>query len=1037
MRPRVLAVPLLLPLAAATAIAQQQTRVVTGTVTNTANNQPLSDITVSAVGTTAGGITDAQGRFRIVIPAGDQTLAARGIGYKRITQRLPAGVTTAAFRLERDVLQLDQVTVTGQTTTLSTRNATTAVSVVNTEEVTRAPAQSLEQALQGKVLGAKIDMNSGAPGGGAQIQIRGVSSVLGNSQPLIVVDGVIISNEGFSSGANSVSGASGGLNGSGQDAVVNRLADINPSEIESLEVLKSAAATALYGSRATNGVVVIRTKRGAAGTSRFTLSQRVGTQDPLRYLGHRTFTSVDQVVNLPYGNGSSGEAYLNAAFPSGAIPASGNYSLEKEYFDQRTPSYQTVGTVTAGTDRTSVFSSATLQRENGLSKRSSAQLMAGRFNVDQTITPRLRASVGANVTRNLLRRGLSNNENTGTTPTYSFGYTPGVIDLSQRDSAGNFVENPFNGGGNSTGNPFEVAQFLRLDETVWRANGALTLNYTPVETPRHRVALQTQFGFDRFQQDGDLYSPGFLQNEGADTFFGRAAQTNINSQNYNYNGNVTYTFTPGRIASFTTTAGAGYEQQGFDLARYLARGLLPGVTRPQVGGSPNLRAEGNRELFRDENLLVTEQIVAFDERLSLVGGVRLDRSSANGDRDKYWAWPRGSASYRLDTPFLPFLDNVKLRGGYGLTGNRPRFTDRFVVFGTGGSVAGVNALVTNQAVNNPDVRPEQLAETEFGTDWSFLRQRATVEATYYDRTITHLLFTAPLAFSTGYGTQVLNTGRLSNRGFELGLAGVPVQGRTVTWTSRINMTKNRQKVDQLPAQIPRFTVPGSFGAAYGRNAIVSGLRTTAIFVNVPYTVTKNAQGVTVPGVPQPKYYFANNPDAVRGVDFVTVDTVAGDANPRLLTNFNNTVSFKRLSVNFTVDWRLGGDVVNMTNNLYDEGGNSRDYDDPSPVAGLTLGEYRYNSFFGGQDGRTYLQSGTNLRLRDAAVNYDAPEQWARVVRARSMRLSLQGRNLLMRTKYWGYDPEFNNFGNTNLNRFIDLAPYPGVRQFSLSVDLGY
>ena len=183
MRPRVFAVPLLLPLAAVTAMAQQQTRVVTGTVTNTANNQPLSDITVSAVGTTSGGITDAQGRFRIVIPAGDQILAARGIGYKRITQRVPAGVATAAFRLERDVLQLDQVTVTGQTTTLSTRNATTAVSVVNTEEVTRAPAQSLEQALQGKVLGAKIDMNSGAPGGGAQIQIRGASSVLGNSQP--------------------------------------------------------------------------------------------------------------------------------------------------------------------------------------------------------------------------------------------------------------------------------------------------------------------------------------------------------------------------------------------------------------------------------------------------------------------------------------------------------------------------------------------------------------------------------------------------------------------------------------------------------------------------------------------------------------------------------------------------------------------------------------------------------------------------------------------------------------------------------------
>lgn len=1036
MRPRVLAVPLLLPFVAVTAMAQQQNRVVTGTVTNTATNQPLADITVSAVGTTAGGVTDAQGRFRIVIPAGDQILAARGIGYKRITQRVPAGVATAAFRLERDVLQLDQVTVTGQTTTLSTRNATTAVSVVNTEEVTRAPAQSLEQALQGKVLGAKIDMNSGAPGGGAQIQIRGVSSVLGNSQPLIVVDGVIISNEGFSSGANSVTGAGAGL-GTGQDAVVNRLADINPSEIESLEILKSAAATALYGSRATNGVVVIRTKRGAAGSSRFTLSQRVGTQAPLRYLGHRNFSTVDQVVNLPFGNGESGEDFLNATYPDGNIPASANVSLEREFFDKRTPSYQTVGTVTAGNERTSIFSSATLQRENGLSRRTSAQLMAGRFNVDQTITPRLKASVGANITRNLLRRGVSSNENTGTTPVYSFGYVPGVIRLFDRDSLGNFTENPFNGGGSSTGNPFEVAEFTRLNETVWRANGALTVNYAAYETPRHRVALQTQFGFDRFQQDGDVYSPGFLQQEGADGFFGRAVQTNINSQNYNYTGNVTYTFTPGRLASFTTTAGAGYEQQGFDLARYRARGLLPGVTRPQVGGSPNLGAEGNRELFRDQNILLTEQILAFDERLALTGGVRLDRSSANGDRDKYYSWPRVSGSYRLDTPFLPGLDNVKVRAGYGQTGNRPRFTDRFLVFGTGGSIAGINALVRPTDVNNPNITPEKLVETELGADLSFLKQRATVEASFYDRTITDLLFTAPLALSTGFNNRVLNAGRLGNRGFELGLAGVPVQGRNVTWTTRVNMTKNRQKVDQLPPDIPRFTVPGSFGAAYGRNAIVSGLRTTAIFVNVPYTVAKNAQGVTVPGVPQPKYYFANNPNAVSGTDYIVVDTVGGDANPRLLTNFNNTVSYKRFSLNFTVDWRLGGDVANMTNNLYDEGGNSRDYDDPSPNPDLTLGEYRYRSFKDGNDGRTYLQSGTNLRLRDAAITFDAPERVARYLRARSMRLNLQGRNLLMKTDYWGYDPEFNNFGNTNLNRFIDLAPYPGVRQFSFSIDLGY
>jgi hypothetical protein len=615
-----------------------------------------------------------------------------------------------------------------------------------------------------------------------------------------------------------------------------------------------------------------------------------------------------------------------------------------------------------------------------------------------------------------------------------------VVDLRQRDAAGNYVENPFNGGGNATSNPFETFNNIKLDETTWRSVGGVTVGYTAYETPRNRVALQGQGGFDRYQMDGEVYSPGFLQYEGNDGFVGRAAQTNVNSQNYNYNGTITHTFTPGAIASVTSSVTGGYEQQGFDRANYRARGLLPGVTRPQLGGAPNLTAEGDRQLFRDMNVTLTEQVVAFDERLALTGGVRFDRSSANGNRETWYSWPRVAGSYRIDTPFLPAMDNVKVRASYGRTGNRPTFLNRFVLLAAGGAIGGNTSLVSPATVNNPNVVPEKLREVEYGTDLSFFRQRATVEFSVYDRSVRDLLFTAPIAASAGFAQQILNTGRLGNRGFELGLGVVPVQGQRVTWTSRVNITRNRQVVDQLPAQIPRFTVPGSFGAAYGRNALVSGLQTTSIFGNMPYTVAKairNGVEVTVPGVPLPKGYFAQNPKAVAGTDFIVVDTVVGNSNPRLLTNFNNNISYRRFALNFTVDWRLGGDVSNMTNNLYDEGGNSRDYDDPSPVSGLTLGQYRYQSWNAGRDLRAYIQSGTNLRLRDLALSYEAPDQIARFARARSLRVNLQGRNLFMRTNYWGYDPEFNNFGNTNLNRFIDLAPYPGVRQVSFSFDLGF
>ncbi|WP_409919070.1 TonB-dependent receptor plug domain-containing protein, partial [Gemmatimonas sp.] len=251
--------------------AHAQTRDVTGKVTMTGTGTPLPDITVGIVGQQVGVRTNERGEYRIRVAQGEVSLLARGLGYKRQTIRLAANENTANFTLEKDVLQLEGVTVTGAATTTDRRVAATAVATVNAAELNRVPARSLEGNLAGKVAGARISDNSGAPGGGAQIQIRGATSVLGQGDPLYVVDGVIISNAGISSGASAITRA-GGTTGSNQDQVVNRLADLNPNDIENIEVLKSAAATAIYGSRATNGVVVITTKKGASGQTRWNVT---------------------------------------------------------------------------------------------------------------------------------------------------------------------------------------------------------------------------------------------------------------------------------------------------------------------------------------------------------------------------------------------------------------------------------------------------------------------------------------------------------------------------------------------------------------------------------------------------------------------------------------------------------------------------------------------------------------------------------------------------------------------------------------------
>jgi TonB-dependent starch-binding outer membrane protein SusC len=253
-----------------------QTREITGKVTQAGTGTPITEATIGVLGAQQGVRTNERGEYRLKVPASDIQILVRAIGYKRQTVRVAAAQATADFSLEKDVLQLEGVTVTGQATTVDKRNASTAIASVSAEELQVAPAKSLEGNLAGKVVGASIFENSGVPGGGMQIQIRGATSILGQGDPLYVVDGIIVSNQSISGGLASISRSSGST-ATAQDQTVNRLADISPNDIESIEVLKSAAATAIYGSRATNGVVVITTKRGKAGATHYNITQRMGS----------------------------------------------------------------------------------------------------------------------------------------------------------------------------------------------------------------------------------------------------------------------------------------------------------------------------------------------------------------------------------------------------------------------------------------------------------------------------------------------------------------------------------------------------------------------------------------------------------------------------------------------------------------------------------------------------------------------------------------------------------------------------------------
>ncbi|MEO7965666.1 MAG: TonB-dependent receptor plug domain-containing protein, partial [Gemmatimonadaceae bacterium] len=228
-------------------------------------------------------LTNDAGRFSITAPNGDVRLQVRAIGFRMQVLTVPAASSNVSAELVADVFNLEQVVVTGQQTAVDRRNATTSTSVVSSDELTQVPAATIDKALQGKVAGAIISQNSGAPGGGMQIQIRGNNTIIGGSDPLFVVDGIIYSNATIPTGLSSVTGSSSNRgNGDVQDDAVNRIADLNPSDIESIEVLKSAAASSIYGSKAANGVVIITTRRGRAGRARTNATQRFGYFSLLR-----------------------------------------------------------------------------------------------------------------------------------------------------------------------------------------------------------------------------------------------------------------------------------------------------------------------------------------------------------------------------------------------------------------------------------------------------------------------------------------------------------------------------------------------------------------------------------------------------------------------------------------------------------------------------------------------------------------------------------------------------------------------------------
>ena len=963
---------------AGAAAAQGAQRQIRGSVDDAETGQAIASAQIQVRGTTIGTLTDADGKFAVRVPEGAVTLDVRRIGYKQATVAVAADQQEVAVHLTADVLRLNTEIITGQATSISRLNAANDVASVGGEELTRAHAATLDNALQGKVAGVEITSNSGAPGGGMQIRMRGVTSIYGSSEPLYVVDGLPVSNTTTASGLNMIT--QGG--GDNQDNSVNRIADLNPNDIASIEVLKGPSAAAIYGSAAANGVVVITTRKGQSGAPKFSFSQRFGTNVQAHKLGLRRFNladAMDYATDVGVSTDSV-QAWFNRT--------GGFNDFEKQVYGDRSLSWSSNLSVSGGSDNTQYFMSGLAMHDNGIQYGTGYDKQSLRANLTQHVGDRLQIQVNTNLIHSLTKRGISNNDNTNISPYVVFAATPTFFDFEPVN--GVYPKNPFL---SNSSNPLQTIELMKTPEDNFRFMGSVNAQYTVFTTDAQNLKATLDAGVDHYGFKSNMYAPPSLYWEPADGFPGTTIDRQAVETRAPLAFTLAHTYT-GMGLEATTSAGVRRGFDSFNDVAVTTTDLLAG--QQNVDRGVNVSATQNRTQVRSLAWYAQEQVLLLDQRLLLSAGILGQRSTNNADVNKLFYYPKVAASYRW-TNIGP-MDEFKLRAAYGETGNEPLYGNKFGSF-TGSPYTGQNGVQLGGTVADPDLHPEREKEIELGLDAAALDSRLAFSATYYQKNNTDLLLQARLAPSMGFTTRILNGGEIRNRGVEASLTGFPVQMGDFSWMSRVTFAKNVGKVLSLPDGVTPFAPPGSFSKRFGQGFIEVG--------KSPSQITGEDSAS-----------FAN------GIDRVTL----GDYEPDFSIGFSNEFNFGPVRLYGLLDWRKGQSIVNLTQLLYDgagladapDGGNSR------------YQSYRHHN-------SPYVQPASFAKLREVTVSYTLPTSLISSAfgdKVSAVRLEASGRNLYTWTNYIGLDPEVSNFGNQNINRGQDVAPYPPSRSFffTLGVD---
>ncbi len=947
---------------------------VSGNITDSSYGGPLAGVNVVVKGTSRGAVSDFDGNYSINVDSFPATLVFSSLGYE--TRELTVeGPTTLNVAMAESATGLDEVIVTGLGTSIKRSNLANAVATVSNDELVGTTAQStLDGALYGKLTGVNITSSSGAPGGGFALRLRGISSINGNNQPLYIVDGVYVNNSEIPSGLRFASGANRG----NEENSANRIADLDPNDIQNIEVLKGASAAAIYGTRANAGVVIITTKRGSQGKTEVKFSQDTGFNTIIKKLGLRPWTA--QSVEDTFG---AAEVTLY----NQAIAAGGLFDYEDIIYGETGLITDTRISASGGDEKTKFYVGASYRDEEGIIKNTGFDRFSLRANIDHKITNTFNFSASSNYGRSSSSRSFTGNENEGgLSYGYTLAFTRPWINLFP-DETGAYPDNP-----NYSGNPIFVRDQARNEDKNNRFIQGIKLEANVLNTGDDAVKLIFNGGADFLANETFVYVPETHQAQrGNQNGFIGVGKNNFT--NFNYQGIAVWNHNAmGGDLGLTSQAGISYLEQQADLIFNQSTQLIPNQTNLSQGSAQAITQ--NTSVVKEFGYFAQVEGNYMDRLIGTVG-YRLDKSTLNGDPNKYYGFPKASLAVNLhnfDFWTEGALQRLKLRAAYGETGSSAAFGSAFTGLNQV-SIGGVGGSSISALKGDPNVEPETSSEFEVGFD-AGLFNKVNLEVTYYNRNVSDLLLSRVLPTSSGFGSETTNLADLKNYGVEVGITVNPVQEDNFFWSSNINWWLNRSEITRL--DVPPFPQPGAgFGLGLGTFYIEEGKPVTQLAGNVN-------------GVP----------------------TQIGNVEPDFQMGFfNNFTIAKQWDVSFLLQWKKGGNNINLSKLLTDLGGTTPDLDTPEAQERTSLGFVA----------ERFVEPAGYLRLREAAIYYRLPSSALEFFgdTVTGVKLGVSGRNIFTITDYTSYDPETSTNGGAGLSSGIEVTPFPSTKQFYFHLNVNF